>query len=424
MRVKTWAAAISSAALVAGLLAVAPVASANEGTPTPVAVAQLEMQAPGGLGILPENGRIVVTGFNDGIAQVVDSASWSIVGSIPTEVPAASLVQMLPETGRAYLVGREPIVSVIDVNNVTMPTQIPLNQDDVNATDTLIYQADVPLLFISFAPGALPGAVALVSTVTNFRRITAGFPYETGGMAIPKDALVLLMSYPGAGSVQFLDTSFVPFEEVAVGGAPGQILTSSDGTLAYVANPVSGRIDVIDTRRAVLVGSIDVGVGVTDFALSPNGLGLTALIPESGEIVNVDLRTASVVSRGPIGVEPVALVYGTDDRVVYVADRGGNSLLAVDLLHELPGAPTDVRVKVGDKKARVSWRAPESQGTAPIVRYRVTALPEAGSCTTRKRTCTIQGLKPGKSYRFQVVAETEVTSSDPAVSKPAKIPRD
>ena len=420
---KSWMAASSAVALIAGLVAAAPGASAEEGEPTPVAVSQLDLEAPGGLGILPQNGRIVVTGFNDGLAHVVDSASWSIVGSIPTEVPAASLVQMYPETGRAYLVGREPIVSVIDANNVTMPAQIPLNQDDVNASDTLIYQADVPLLFISFAPGAAPGAVALVSTVTNFRRITVGFPYETGGMAIPKDSLVLLMSYPGAGIVQFLDTSFVPVAEVAVGGAPGQIVTSQDGTLAYVANPVSGRIDVLDTRRAVLVGSIDVGMGVTDFALSPNGQGLTALIPESGEIVNVDLTTAEVVSRGPIGIEPVALVYGTDDRVVYVADRGGNALLAVDLLHELPGSPRNVRVKVGDKKARISWRAPEFQGTAPVVRYRVTALPEAGSCTTRNRRCTIQGLKPGKSYRFQVVAETEVASSQPAVSKPAKIPR-
>jgi len=419
---RIFIASFSSVALVVGLTASA--SASESGTPTPVAVAEMEMNAPGGLGILPESNRIVVTGFNDGIAQVVDTADWSIVGSVATDVPAASLVQMLPGAGRAYLVGREAIVSVIDVPSATMLDQIPLNQDDVNATDTLIYQADVPLLFISFAPGASPGAVALVSTVTNFRRITAGFGYETGGMAIPKDSLTLLMSNSGAGSVLFLDTSFVPFAEVAVGGAPGHIVTSADGALAYVSNPVSGRIDVIDTKRAVLVGSIDVGTGVTDFVLSPNGLGLTALIPESREVVNVDLTTASVVSRGPIGVEPVALVYGSDDRIVYVADRGGNALFAVDLLHELPGAPRNVRVKAGEKKARISWRPPQTQGTAPVIRYRVTALPKAGSCVTRKLTCTIQGLKPGKSYRFQVVAETELTTSEPTVSKPAKIARD
>ena len=95
----------------------------------------------------------------------------------------------------------------------------------------------------------------------------------------------------------------------------------------------------------------------------------------------------------------------------------------MDLLHELPGQPTNLKVKPGEKNARISWRPPQAEGTAPVVRYRVTALPKAGSCTTTKRTCTIQGLKPGKSYRFQVIAETEVGASEPAVSKPIRIPR-
>lgn len=139
--------------------------------------------------------------------------------------------------------------------------------------------------------------------------------------------------------------------------------------------------------------------------------------------MNVDLTTARVVSRGRIGVEPVAITYSLDDRVVYVADKGGNALLAVDLIHELPAAPTNVRVKVGDKSARISWSKPASEGTSPVLRYRVTTLPKAGSCVTRRTSCTVQGLKPGKAYRFQVVAETGVGASTAAVSKPARIPR-
>lgn len=415
----------ATAALLLGssLVAGAPAGASENSEPTPTVITELAMNGPGGLGFLGTNGRIVVTGFNDGVTQVVDAAAWSIIGEIPTEVPGQFLVQLYPETGRAYLVGREAIVSVIDMNAAALAAQIPMNSNDVNATSTLISQADVPLLLVSFAPGASPGAVALISTVTDFRRGTIVLPYETGGMAIPEDRLMMLMSNPGTGNVSFLDTFFVPFAEVPVGGTPGNIVTSPDGSRAYVSNADTGRIDVLDTDSQTLAGSINVGVGVTDFALSPNGLGLTALIPSTREIVNVDLTTAAVVSRGPIGVEPVDVVYGNDNRVVYVADRGGNALLAVDLLHELPGQPTNLKVKPGDKKARISWRPPQAQGTAPVIRYRVTALPKAGSCTTTKRTCTIQGLKPGKSYRFQVVAETEVAESEPAVSKPIRIPR-
>jgi len=357
------------------------------------------------------------------VVRVIDAAPWSVAAEIATDVPGQTLVQMFPGRGRAYVVGQEPIVSVIDVAAGSLVTQIPMNPEDINATSTLISQADVPLLLVSFAPGASPGAVALISTETNFRRGTAVFPYETASLTIPPNRTMLITSSPGSGSVLFLDTFFQPFAEVPVGGAPLRVAASADGARIYVSNPDSGRIDVIDTDRAVLVGSIEIGAGVTDFALSPSGNGLAALVPATGEIVNVDLTTAQVVTRGKIGEEPVGVTYGSDDRVVYVADRSGNAAMAVDLLHEPPAAPRLVRVKTRETSARVSWRAPVNEGTSPVVRYRVTTTPKAGSCVTRKTSCTIQGLKPGKSYRFRVVAETAVTSSAPAVSKPARIPR-
>lgn len=210
----------ATAALLLGssLVAGAPAGASENSEPTPTVITELAMNGPGGLGFLGTNGRIVVTGFNDGVARVVDAAAWSVVGEIPTEVPGQSIVQLYPDTGRAYLVGREAIVSVVDANSATLAAQIPMNPNDVNATSTLISQADVPLLLVSFAPGASPGAVALISTVTDFRRGTIVLPYETGGMAIPQDRLMMLMSNPGEGNVSFLDTFFVPFAEVPVGG--------------------------------------------------------------------------------------------------------------------------------------------------------------------------------------------------------------
>lgn len=391
--------------------------------PRPVVIATLDMPSPGGLGFDRQTGRLVVSGNADGVVRVVDASSWTPPAEIATNVAGQTLVQVFPERSRAYVVGREPIVNVIDIGAGSLVTQIPMTPEDVNASGTVMAQADVPLLLVSFAPGASPGAIALISTETNFRRGTAVLPYETTALTIPKNRLMLITTNPANGTVLFLDSFFVPFEEIAVGGAPAWIVTSADGSRIYVSNLVTGRIDVIDTDLLTLVGSIDVGVGVTDFALSPNGVRLSALIPTTGEVVNVDLTTARVVSRGRIGVEPVAITYSLDDRVVYVADKGGNALLAVDLIHELPVAPTNLRAKVGDKSARISWNKPSAEGTSPVVGYRVTTLPKAGSCVTRRTSCTVQGLKPGKAYRFQVVAETGVGASPAAVSKPARIPR-
>lgn len=403
---------------------VATPSSANDSpSPAPVAISTLQVPGPGGLAFDETTGRVVVSGNSDGIVRIVDAATWRSVAEVGTNVAGQTLVQILPERGRAYVVGREAIVNVIDIAAGSLITQIPMSPEDVNAAGTVISQADVPLLLVSFAPGASPGAIALVSTETNFRRGTAVLPYETAGLAIPKDRLMLINASPGAGAVLFLDTFLVPFADVPVGGTPLRVVTNEDGSRIYVSNPTSGRIDVIDSDLLVLVGSIDVGRGVTDIALSPNGRGLAAVNPTSGEVISVDLTTAQIVSRGKVGVEPVAITYSRDDRVVYVVDKGGNALMAVDLLHRLPAAPTDVRVQPADTSARVSWKKPAQEGTAPVVRFRVTTLPKAGSCVTRKTTCTVQGLKPGKAYRFQVLAETEVGVSAAAVSKPARIPR-
>lgn len=424
MRLKT---SVVATALTVGMvwsgITAAPSGANDAPPPTPVAIETLNIPSPGGLALDRSTGRIVVSGNADGVVRVVDAGSWSIAAEVGTNVAGQTLVQMFPEQGRAYVVGREPIVNVIDVAAGSLAAQIPMSPEDLNAAGTVISQADVPLLLVSFAPGASPGAIALVSTETNFRRGTAVLPYETGGLAIPKDRLMLIATSPGAGSVLLLDTFFVPFADIPVGGSPTRVVTSADGSRIYVSNPVTGRIDVIDSDLLTLVGSIDIGEGVTEFALSPNGAGLAALIPARGEVVNVDLTTARVVSRGKIGVEPVGITYGLDDRLVYIADRAGNSLMAVDLLHQVPAAPTSVRVKVGEKSARVSWKKPTSEGTSPVVRYRVTTLPKGGSCVSRRTSCTVQGLKPGKAYRFQVVAETGVSASAAAVSKPARIPR-
>lgn len=401
----------------------APSHASDSAAPRPVPIATLDVPSPGGLGFDRSASRLVISGQADGVVRVVDATTWSIAAEVGTNVAGQTLVQMFPERGRAYVVGREPIVSVIDIAAGSLVTQIPMSPQDIGASGTLIAQADVPLLLVSFAPGASPGAIALISTETNFRRGTVVLPFEASDLAIPEDRLLLITTSPGTGSVLFLDTFFVPFEDIPVGGAPSQLVTSADGSRIYVSNPVTGRIDVIDTDARAVVGSIDVGEGVTDLALSPNGVGLAAVIPATGEVVNVDLRTARVVSRGKVGVEPIGITYSSDDRVVYVADRGGNALLAVDLLHKLPDAPTKVRVDVADTSARISWTKPASEGTSPVVRYRVTTLPKAGSCVTRRTSCTVQGLKPGKAYRFQVVAETGVGASTAAVSKPARIPR-
>ncbi|HEY7822333.1 MAG TPA: hypothetical protein VIG24_05850, partial [Acidimicrobiia bacterium] len=284
--------------------------------PRPTVIAAMEMPAPTGIGFDEATSRITVAGNSDGVVRIVDPATWALVAELPTDVPGQELVQMFPEAGRAYVLGREPIVNVIDVAAGSLVEQIPMNPEDRNAAGSVMSQADVPLLLASFAPGASPGAVALISTVTNFRRGTIVLPFETAGMVIPKDRLVLVVASPNSGNVLFLDSRFTPLAEVPTGGTPTTLVASADGSRIYAANPTSGRIDVIDTDSQQLVGSIETGLGVRHMALSPGGQRLAATIPEAGEVLDIDLATARVVSRDVVGSQVAGVTFGGDERVV------------------------------------------------------------------------------------------------------------
>jgi serine protease len=71
----------------------------------------------------------------------------------------------------------------------------------------------------------------------------------------------------------------------------------------------------------------------------------------------------------------------------------------------VPGGPSGVVGRSGDRSVLVSWSAPASTGGSPITGYRVTASPGGKTCTTTgARSCRVSGLVNGRAYRFTVRA--------------------
>lgn len=83
----------------------------------------------------------------------------------------------------------------------------------------------------------------------------------------------------------------------------------------------------------------------------------------------------------------------------------------------VPPPPQAVQATAGDKAATVSWSAPSySSGALMAVEYVVVASPGGASCSSVARSCTVTGLRNGRSYTFTVVAHDSAGASAPATS--------
>jgi hypothetical protein len=83
-----------------------------------------------------------------------------------------------------------------------------------------------------------------------------------------------------------------------------------------------------------------------------------------------------------------------------------------------PGAPRSVAASAGYRQATVTWRAPASDGGAPVTSYVIAARP--GPVTQRvagdTRTATLAGLRDGRRYRLLVSAVTSAGTGQAAES--------
>jgi hypothetical protein len=77
-----------------------------------------------------------------------------------------------------------------------------------------------------------------------------------------------------------------------------------------------------------------------------------------------------------------------------------------------PTRPSTPTVVLGPLSATLAWTAPTFDGGLPVAAYTATASPGGRSCTTAgTTTCTVDGLTPGVTYSFAVVASNDAGPS-------------
>jgi hypothetical protein len=88
----------------------------------------------------------------------------------------------------------------------------------------------------------------------------------------------------------------------------------------------------------------------------------------------------------------------------------------------VPGAPGIVRIKAGNSEAKVSFKAPASNGGSKITSYTVTSS-SGQTASGSASPITVKGLIKGTPYRFTVTAANKIGAGPPSSLSNTVTPR-
>lgn len=198
----------------------------------------------------------------------------------------------------------------------------------------------------------------------------------------------------------------------------------------------------LDEPKGVLYAAMEYGVRVVDTSSMrviaswpsvPNATAV-ALVPEQDIAFVVSQNHLTVVHLGSGAVvardEDVTIVAGYGN---YLATNGrdpvavfvdGSSWIRLASLTSIPAAPPSrVRAAAVEAGLQVSWRRPTFLGQPRATRYRVHVNGSQVGCTSTRTSCIIKGLRPGRTYRLHVTAQSPQTQSLPSSVVTTRIKR-
>jgi YVTN family beta-propeller protein len=117
---------------------------------------------------------------------------------------------------------------------------------------------------------------------------------------------------------------------IEVRGAPGAVAVNPVTGLAYVADPESGTVSVLDPQSASVVAEVHVGGTPGDIAIDPKAGRIYVANPPAGTVVVLDGRTHDLVSIIGAGAGASALAVDEQANRVYAASGRTGTLAVLD----------------------------------------------------------------------------------------------
>lgn len=190
----------------------------------------------------PEDGLLYVTTENEQAVSVIDPATMTLVGTVPTGQPESHMLAISSDGSRGYTANVGPgTVSVLDLvarkTTAVVPVATHVQRIALSTDDRWVFTSDTTM-----------PRLAVIDSKTNIVARWVTLPAPGYGAAATRDGRYLVVALPKANAVAVVDlaTSAV-VKTVDTPESPQFVLMRPDGRVAYVSCDIPGQVAAVRT---------------------------------------------------------------------------------------------------------------------------------------------------------------------------------
>lgn len=152
------------------------------------------------------------------------------------------------------------------------------------------------------------------------------------GLVLTPDGKTLVAAAASSHRLYFVSVeSRKNLGSVEVGKSPGHMAVLPDSSKVFVADTEEGKISAADIATARLLSNLEIKSRAGALVVKPDGGEIFALNTEGAIMTIIDAFHVNVEQTFPTGRDPAAGVFRRNSSVVYIANAGDGSVMALDV---------------------------------------------------------------------------------------------
>lgn len=353
----------------------------------------------------------IISGINQDAITLFDTANNTINGTIP--LPADSLAAVITPDGTTIYAAddQQGLVNVIDVATHTIITTIPTPVSGPGSFDIIVSPNDQRI----YVSNLLSGYVTVIDTTNNTVITEILLSPGLSSLSVTPDGSIVYVGNFGSGNITPIDTvSFTPGAGIPAGFVPGAIAITPDGTTAYATSSftINNNITIIDVATQSVIGTIafPAGAGPYGAFILPTGTTMYVANIENSTVSVVDLGTNTITDTINLtpGSRPFWVVATPNSKTVYVINQTTNDVTPIDVATNIAG-PNFAHIPGAIQNLAMS------PDPAPVASF-VGSIQPPGIASTFDASASLSPIGTVVSYEWNFGDATIVTTSSPIVN--------